>query len=47
MTLVTVAIISIYALGYDNKSDFPYLYPNGDDSVSILPLWLEQWCVSL
>mmetsp|Transcript_2919 Transcript_2919/g.4430 ORF Transcript_2919/g.4430 Transcript_2919/m.4430 type:complete len:1092 (+) Transcript_2919:145-3420(+) len=45
MTLVTVAIISIYALGYDNKNDFPYLYPNGDDSVSILPLWLEQWFV--
>jgi phospholipid-transporting ATPase len=45
VTLVTVSIISIYALGFDNKDDFPYLYPTGNDSTSVLPLWMEQWLV--
>lgn len=43
VALVTASIISIYALGYDNKDDFPYLYPTGNDSTSVLPLWMEQW----
>lgn len=45
IALVTASIISIYALGYQNKDDFPYLYPTGNDSTSVLPLWLEQWFV--
>mmetsp|Transcript_4746 Transcript_4746/g.4793 ORF Transcript_4746/g.4793 Transcript_4746/m.4793 type:complete len:1124 (-) Transcript_4746:25-3396(-) len=45
IALVTASIISIYALGYDDKNDFPYLYPTGNDSTSVLPLWLEQWFV--
>jgi hypothetical protein len=46
IALVTASIISIYALGYDNKNDFPYLYPTGNDSTSVLPLWLEQWSLT-
>jgi hypothetical protein len=45
MALVTASIISLYALGDNIKSDFPYLYPTGNDSISVLPLWLEQWSV--
>ena len=46
-TLVTISIVSLFALGYDNESDFPYVWPeNGDYSnQSILPKWLENWII--
>lgn len=47
VTLVTVSVISLYALGYENKSNLPYVYPAGQGDTSILPLWLEQWFVFL
>ena len=46
-TLVTVAVISFFALGYSDEDDFPYVYPdNGDYSEeSVLPLFLENWII--
>lgn len=46
IVLVTISVISIYAMGFESKSDLPYVYPPGQDSNdSVLPLWLEQWFV--
>ena len=46
LLLITICIIGLYAAGYNNKSDFPYIYIGGDDGVkSELPLWLEQFFV--
>jgi len=48
VTLVTVSVISLYALGYDDKANLPYVYPpDAEGKDSILPLWLEQWFVFL
>lgn len=41
--LVTMSVISIYILGFQSKSNFGYLYPDGNSNASILPLWLEEW----
>ena len=43
ITLVTISVISIYILGYNDESKLPYIYPSNAESASILPLWLEQW----
>lgn len=45
--LVSVSVISLYALGYQHKSDIPYVFPPGSTDQSILPLWIEQWFVFL
>lgn len=41
--LVTIAVISLYALGFNDESNFEYVFPPGEDRASVLPLWLEQW----
>lgn len=43
--LVTMSVISIYIMGFQNKSKLPYIYPPDDSNASVLPLWLEQWFV--
>lgn len=40
--LCIVTVISVFAMGYDNPTNLPYVYPTGSvDSNSKLPLWLE------
>jgi magnesium-transporting ATPase (P-type) len=41
--LVSFSVASIYFMNDENTSDFPYIYPNGNDDGSVLPLWLSQW----
>ncbi len=41
--LVTISVISIYIMGFQNESKLPYVFPPGSGDSSILPLWLEQW----
>jgi len=44
--LVSISVISIYIMGFNKfDSKLPYVYPNGEGSGSVLPLWLEQWIV--
>jgi len=43
--LVSITVISIYILGFENFNKFPYVYTNGSSSGSVLPLWLESWIV--
>jgi magnesium-transporting ATPase (P-type) len=43
IALVTAAVISLYAMGFNNEDKFPYVYPEGESRTSVLPLWLEQW----
>lgn len=43
--LVSISVISIYILGFQNFSKIPYVYVNGEGDSSILPLWLSQWFV--
>ena len=44
ISLVTISVISIYILGFNHyNSKLPYVYPNGEGTGSVLPLWLEQW----
>ncbi|RYH31746.1 phospholipid-transporting ATPase [archaeon] len=45
VVLVTISVISIYIMGFDDESKLPYVYPPNSDDSSILPLWLEQWFV--
>mmetsp|Transcript_11491 Transcript_11491/g.18844 ORF Transcript_11491/g.18844 Transcript_11491/m.18844 type:complete len:1109 (-) Transcript_11491:1128-4454(-) len=45
VVLVIISVISIYALGYENEGDLPYVYPSDSGDGSILPLWLEQFFV--
>eukprot|EP00981_Chlorochromonas_danica_P006961 scaffold1507_cov158-Ochromonas_danica.AAC.30 len=45
VVLVTMSVISIYIMGFNDKSDLPYVFPPDSDDTSILPLWLEQWFV--
>ena len=46
--LVTASVISIYALGYENDSKLPYVYPPGQNNGgTLLPYWLDQWIVFL
>ena len=46
VTLVTISVISIYLMGFDDgDSKLPYVYPDGESSTSVLPLWLEKWFV--
>lgn len=43
--LVSISVISIYIMGFNDFSKLPYVYPGDSDSGSVLPLWLEQWLV--
>lgn len=45
--LVSFSVASIWMTGNQRYSDFPYVYPDGEGSGSVLPLWLEQWFVFL
>jgi magnesium-transporting ATPase (P-type) len=42
LCVVTFAVIGLYALNFDKLSNYPYIFPDGT-TVSVLPLWLEQW----
>lgn len=42
VTLVVFSVISIYIMGFNNHNKLPYVYPPGEGSSSILPLWIEQ-----
>lgn len=42
VVLVVFSVISIYIMGFNDKNKLPYVYPPGDSSESILPLWIEQ-----
>lgn len=43
LTLCAISVISIYFMGFEDSSKFPYVYPTGDDSrTSELPQWLEM-----
>ncbi len=43
VALVTMSVISIYIMGFQDTDKLPYVFPPGQGSDSILPLWLEQW----
>jgi phospholipid-transporting ATPase len=44
IALVTVSVISIYIMGFENyNKKLPYVYPDGEGTGSVLPLWLDQW----
>lgn len=43
--LVSISVISIYIMGFDDEDTLPYVYPPSESESSILPLWLEQWFV--
>ena len=45
--LVTISIVSLFALGYNREGDFPYVWPDDGDysNQSILPKWLENWII--
>ena len=45
VVLVSISVLSVYLLGFDDTSDLPYVFPPGTGSGSILPLWLELWFV--
>lgn len=45
VVLVSMSVISIYIMGFQDTSKLPYVFPPGTGSDSILPLWLEQWFV--
>ena len=45
IALCTITAISIYFMGYEDTSKFPYVYPDGDSSTSVLPLFLEIWFI--
>lgn len=43
--LVTLSVASIYWLDFEATGKLPYVYPDGEGSVSVLPLYIEQWLV--
>ena len=45
--LVTISVVSLFALGYDKESDFPYVWPEDGnyENQSVLPKWLENWII--
>eukprot|EP01032_Pedospumella_encystans_P015770 gene15770-18021_t len=45
VVLVSVSVLSVYLLGFDDTSKLPYVFPPGTGTGSILPLWLELWFV--
>ena len=45
VVLVSISVLSVYLLGFDDTSKLPYVFPPGTGSGSILPLWLELWFV--
>ena len=47
IVVVCFSVISIYCLGYQNASNIPYIATNGKSTQSIMPLWLEQWLVTI
>eukprot|EP01041_Mallomonas_annulata_P002854 gene2854-5613_t len=40
ITLVSIVIISLYGMGFNNFKKLPYIYPNNEGSSSVLPLWI-------
>jgi magnesium-transporting ATPase (P-type) len=45
VVLVSVSVLSVYLLGFNDTSDLPYVFPPGTGRGSVLPLWLELWFV--
>jgi phospholipid-translocating P-type ATPase (flippase) len=45
VVLVSVSVLSVYLLGFNNTEDLPYVFPPGTGRGSVLPLWLELWFV--
>jgi phospholipid-transporting ATPase len=45
LTLVIISVVSIYFLGLNHYFRLPYIYTTGGGTLSILPLWLEQFFV--
>lgn len=43
VVLVSISVLSVYLLGFDDTNQLPYVFPPGTGSGSILPLWLELW----
>jgi len=43
--LVSISVISVFGLHYNDNSRFPYIFGDGEKRASVLPLWLEQWFV--
>lgn len=43
LILVSISVISIYAMGFDRVAKLPYINTDGKISTSVLPYWLEQW----
>ena len=43
ITLVTIAVIFIYILGYNQFDKYLYIYPGSSGVASLLPLWLTSW----
>lgn len=44
--LVTISVISLYIMGFDDEDKLPYVFPEGTDSQSsIFPLWFTSWIV--
>jgi phospholipid-transporting ATPase len=39
--LTVISVVSVYFLGFQNQDQW-YIYPPGEGSSSILPLWIEQ-----
>lgn len=42
LTVVSFAVIGLYASGYDDLEKYPYIFPQLNRK-SLLPLWLEMW----
>lgn len=47
MLVVIMSVISVYILGFQRPGRIPYVDTDGKISTSIMPLWLEQWSVTL
>jgi magnesium-transporting ATPase (P-type) len=45
VVLVSISVLSVYLLGFNDTGDLPYVFPPGTGRGSILPLWLELWFV--
>ncbi|KAJ1430942.1 hypothetical protein B484DRAFT_395696, partial [Ochromonadaceae sp. CCMP2298] len=45
ISLVTLSVICVYLLGFSDSAQLPYVFPPGEGTGSILPLWLELWFV--
>jgi len=43
VVLVSISVLSVYLLGFNDTGDLPYVFPPGTGTGSVLPLWLELW----